>query len=298
MTKSLDQSGSTTRVHGKDWRSNLPWQSYVKRSVMKALLWGPNELFRRSLDWDRRAAIVWDAASVFPALSLLEQNFAIIQSEYRSAISTIELAPKYHEVDPRQRQLSEPDEVRSWRVFFLEALEEKSRATERNSRRRLPCSTKFPISFKRSLSRLEPGKSVPVHASPYNGYLRYHLALEVPRVDPPYMIIGGQKLDWIEGKGVLIDDTYDHEVINKCLEPRTVLIVDIDRPTNLAGRLGARALKFILKHTYARWVCKNAEGALLANWLTELCRTSIGSRTLHFNRRPWAKITGCSEAAI
>jgi hypothetical protein len=24
MTKSLDQSGSTTRVHGKDWRSNLP----------------------------------------------------------------------------------------------------------------------------------------------------------------------------------------------------------------------------------------------------------------------------------
>jgi hypothetical protein len=106
-------------------------------------------LFRRSLDWDRRPAIVWDAASVFPALSLLEQNFAIIQSEYRSAISTIELAPKYHEVDPRQRQLSEPDEVRSWRVFFLEALG-KSRATERNSRRRLACSTKFPISFKRS----------------------------------------------------------------------------------------------------------------------------------------------------
>ena len=261
MTKSLDQSGSTTRVHGKDWRSNLPWQSYVKRSVMKALLWGPNELFRRSLDWDRRPAIVWDAASVFPALSLLEQNFAIIQSEYRSAIRTIELAPKYHEVDPRQRQLSEPDEVRSWRVFFLEAL---GRKIESN-RKKLPKTSRLldqiPNLFQAQLSRLEPGKSVPVHASPYNGYLRYHLALEVPRVDPPYMIIGVQKLDWIEGKGVLIDDTYDHEVINKCSEPRTVLIVDIDRPTNLAGRLGARAVNFILKHTYA----KNAEGALLAN---------------------------------
>ena len=265
MTKSLDQSGSTTRVHGKDWRSNLPWQSYVKRSVVKALLWGPNELLRRSLDWDRRPAIVWDAASVFPTLSLLEQNFAVIQSEYRSAISTIELAPKYHEVDPRQRQLSEPDEVRSWRVFFLEAL---GRKIESN-RKKLPKTSRLldqiPNLFQAQLSRLEPEKSVPVHASPYNGYLRYHLALEVPRADPPYMIIGDQKLDWIEGKGVLIDDTYDHEVINKCSEPRTVLIVDIDRPTNLAGRLVARAVNFILKHTYARWVCRNAEGALLAN---------------------------------
>jgi len=106
---------------------------------------------------------------------------------------------------------------------------------------------------------------VPRHAGPYNGYLRYHLALEVPRAEPPYMIIAGQRLDWIEGKGVLIDDTYDHEVINKCSQPRTVLIVDIDRPTNLAGRLGARAINFILKQTYARWVCKNVEGALLTN---------------------------------
>lgn len=266
MTKSLDQSGSTTRVHGKDWRSNLPWQSYVKRSVMKALLWAPNELFRRSLDWDRRPAIVWDAASVFPALSLLEQNFAIIQSEYRSAISsTIELAPKYHEVDPRQRQLSEPDEVRSWRVFFLEDL---GRKIESN-RKKLPKTSRLldqiPNLFQAQLSRLEPGKSVPRHAAPYNGYLRYHLALEVPRAEPPYMIIAGQRLDWIEGKGVLIDDTYDHEVINKCSQPRTVLIVDIDRPTNFPGRLGAGAINFILKHTYARWVCKNVEGTLLTN---------------------------------
>jgi aspartyl/asparaginyl beta-hydroxylase (cupin superfamily) len=79
------------------------------------------------------------------------------------------------------------------------------------------------------------------------------------------MIIGGQKLHWVEGKGVLIDDTYDHEVINKCSEPRTVLIVDIHRPTNLAGRIGASVINFILKHTYARWVRKNVEGALTAN---------------------------------
>ena len=265
MAKSPDQSENTDRARGKDWSTELPWQSHLKRSVVKALLWAPNALFRRSLDWDRRPAIVWDAASVFPALGLLEQNFAVIQSEYRSAIRDIEAAPRYHEVDPRQRGLSEPDEVRSWRVFFLEAL---GRKIESN-RRRLPQTSRLldqvPNLFQAQLSRLEPGKSVPAHAGPYNGYLRYHLALEVPRVDPPYMIIGGQRLDWIEGKGVLIDDTYDHEVINKCSEPRTVLIVDIDRPTNLAGRLGASVINFILKHTYARWVYKNVEGALAVN---------------------------------
>jgi aspartyl/asparaginyl beta-hydroxylase (cupin superfamily) len=89
--------------------------------------------------------------------------------------------------------------------------------------------------------------------------------LEVPRLNPPYMIIGGQKLDWIEGKGVLLDDTYEHEVINNCSQPRTVLIVDIARPTNLAGSVGAKAINFILKHTYARWVCKNVEGSQLAS---------------------------------
>jgi aspartate beta-hydroxylase/beta-hydroxylase len=265
MTKLSDQSTDADPVPSKDWRSNVSWPTYLKRSAMKALLWGPNALFSRSLDWDCRPAVVWDAASVFPALGLLERNFTIIQSEYRSAIRSIEVAPKYHEVDPRQRKLSEPDEVRSWRVFFLEAL---GRKIESN-RKKLPKTSRLldqiPNLFQAQLSRLEPGKSVPIHASPYNGYLRYHLALEVPRVDPPYMIIAGQKLDWIEGKGVLLDDTYDHEVINKCAEPRTVLIVDIERPTNLPGRVGATVVNFILKHTYARWVCKNAQSALLAN---------------------------------
>jgi hypothetical protein len=44
-----------------------------------------------------------------------------------------------------------------------------------------------------------------------------------------------------------------------------VLIVDIDRPTNFAGRMGTSIVNFILKQTYARWVCKNVEGALTAN---------------------------------
>ena len=265
MAQSLDQSTNIDPPRGKNWSADLPWHSHLKRSAIKAFLWGPNELFRRSLDWDHRPAIVWDAASVFPALSLLEQNFALIQSEYRSAVRDIEIAPRYHEVDPRQRGLSEPDEARSWRVFFLEALGRKIDS----NRKLLPQTSRLldriPNLFQAQLSRLEPGKSVPRHAGPYNGYLRYHLALEVPRAEPPYMIIAGQRLDWIEGKGVLIDDTYDHEVINMRSQPRTVLIVDIDRPTNFAGRLGARAINFILKQTYARWVCKNVEGALLTN---------------------------------
>ena len=120
MEQSLDQSRNIGRARDNDWRADLPWHSYLKRAVIKALLWGPNELFRRSVDWDRRPAILGDAASVCPALNLLEQNFAVLQAEYRHALRYIEASPRYHEVDPRQRGLSNPDEVRSWRVFFLE----------------------------------------------------------------------------------------------------------------------------------------------------------------------------------
>jgi aspartyl/asparaginyl beta-hydroxylase (cupin superfamily) len=80
-------------------------------------------------------------------------------------------------------------------------------------------------------SILEGGKSIPTHASPYWGYLRYHLALEVPKEGPqPQMRVGGQWFTWEEGKGFLFDDSWDHELVNENPNLRSVLIVDVTRP--------------------------------------------------------------------
>jgi aspartate beta-hydroxylase/beta-hydroxylase len=78
-------------------------------------------------------------------------------------------------------------------------------------------------------SVLDPGKSIPLHEGPYYGYLRYHLALRVPKADPPCIIVNAQKHVWKEGEAVLFDDSWPHEVVNHSAERRIVLIVDVMR---------------------------------------------------------------------
>jgi aspartyl/asparaginyl beta-hydroxylase (cupin superfamily) len=43
-------------------------------------------------------------------------------------------------------------------------------------------------------------------------------------------MVNGEKFNWIEGKGLLFDDTYVHSVYNYTNEPRIILFVDIERP--------------------------------------------------------------------
>jgi aspartate beta-hydroxylase/beta-hydroxylase len=82
-------------------------------------------------------------------------------------------------------------------------------------------------------SILDPGKSIPAHRGPYLRYLRYHLALRVPKNNPPKMRVKDEFYLWEEGKSIVFDDSLEHEVYNKSDETRVVLIVDFLRPMNL-----------------------------------------------------------------
>ncbi|HEX5527965.1 MAG TPA: aspartyl/asparaginyl beta-hydroxylase domain-containing protein [Methylomirabilota bacterium] len=70
---------------------------------------------------------------------------------------------------------------------------------------------------------------MPAHDGPYLGYLRYHLALLVPSVDPPSMRVNDQLHTWQEGRSILFDDSWNHQVYNTSRERRVVLIVDVLR---------------------------------------------------------------------
>jgi beta-hydroxylase len=80
-------------------------------------------------------------------------------------------------------------------------------------------------------SILAPGKHVPPHRGPYKGVLRYHLALLVPQPRNRCRIrIADQLRHFEEGKSLLFDDTFVHEVWNESSGHRAVLFVDIVRP--------------------------------------------------------------------
>jgi aspartyl/asparaginyl beta-hydroxylase (cupin superfamily) len=81
------------------------------------------------------------------------------------------------------------------------------------------------------ISMLEPHISIPLHPGYFKGYLRYHICIETndDDVNKPYIICGGTKYEWKTGEGVLFDDMFLHEVVNKSDSRRIVLYLDILR---------------------------------------------------------------------
>jgi hypothetical protein len=85
-------------------------------------------------------------------------------------------------------------------------------------------------------SILDPNVEITPHTGYFKGYLRYHLGVIIPsKLDQnnnklsPYIICGGEKYHWEEGKGVLFDDMYLHYVKNPTNETRVVLYLDVKR---------------------------------------------------------------------
>jgi beta-hydroxylase len=87
-----------------------------------------------------------------------------------------------------------------------------------------------------SISVLEPRTELLPHRGYYKGILRYHLGLVVPPRGA-HLVCGGERYDWVEGEGVMFDDTFIHSAHNPTDERRVVLFVDVlrkDLPAPLA----------------------------------------------------------------
>jgi aspartyl/asparaginyl beta-hydroxylase (cupin superfamily) len=78
------------------------------------------------------------------------------------------------------------------------------------------------------LSCLDPGTRVAPHRGPTNVRLRCHLGLEVP--DRCGVRVGGVTGAWREGRCIVFDDSFEHEVWNESDRRRVVLVLDLWHP--------------------------------------------------------------------
>ncbi len=69
---------------------------------------------------------------------------------------------------------------------------------------------------------------LPVHCSVDNVRLRCHLGIRIP--DGTGIRVGGEERVWTEGRSLLFEDAFPHEVWNNSMERRIVLIVDFWHP--------------------------------------------------------------------
>lgn len=158
----------------------------------------------------------------------LEANWEVMRAELEDVLRDRDQIPNFQDISKDQRSLTQDDR---WKTFFLYGYGYK---TEENCRR-CPQTTRLvesvPGMQTAFFSILAPGKHIPSHRGPYKGVLRYHLGLMVPEPASACRIrVGDEYANWEQGKSLMFDDTYKHEVWNDTEGMRVILFLDVLRP--------------------------------------------------------------------
>jgi aspartyl/asparaginyl beta-hydroxylase (cupin superfamily) len=178
-------------------------------------------------------------SSEFAWARSLESAASLIRKELLTILPRQAELPNFQEISGDQQRLSQDD---GWKTFFFYAY--GVRADE--NCRRCPATTRvvesLPGMKTAFFSILAPGKHIPAHRGRYKGVIRAHLGLVIPEPKERCRIqVADQFAYWEEGRVLIFDDSYVHEVWNDTTGVRVVLFLDIVRPlrfpVNLLNRL-------------------------------------------------------------
>jgi aspartyl/asparaginyl beta-hydroxylase (cupin superfamily) len=164
----------------------------------------------------------------------LEKQWEIIRDELDAVLEHRELLPSFHDISKDQRRISDD----RWKTYFFCAYG----INAEGNRDRCPETSRLidaiPGMKTAFFSILAPGKHIPPHRGPFKGVIRYHLGLVVPEPRARCRIrVGTEIRHWEEGKGIMFDDTYEHEVWNDTPGTRVVLFLDVVRPLRFPANL-------------------------------------------------------------
>ncbi len=164
----------------------------------------------------------------FPWSDELEANWKVIRDELEGVFEQVQDLPNFQDIMPRQQRIS-PDD--GWKTYYFCAF---GFVAQKNCDRcpqtweLLKDIPGLKVAF---FSILSPGKHIPRHNGKHKGLIRYHLGLMVPEPKEKCRIqVGDEIAHWEEGKSLIFDDTYFHEVWNDTDGYRAILFLDIERP--------------------------------------------------------------------
>lgn len=171
----------------------------------------------------------------FPWTKRLEDNWEQIRKELDGVMQKREDLPNFHDIMPQVNTITQDN---NWKTFFLAGYGLESEQNARRCPETMRLLRQIPGLKTAFFSILSPNKHIPAHKGPYNGVLRYHLGLIVPEPRENCKIrIEDQYYIWEEGKSIVFDDTYNHEVWNDTSGYRVVLFVDFVRPVKFPFNL-------------------------------------------------------------
>jgi ornithine lipid ester-linked acyl 2-hydroxylase len=182
--------------------------------------------------WIGRRSLVGDATFFplerFPWVAHIEENWTTIREEAERLLEDREQLANFQDISKDQIEITDDDR---WKTFFLYGYGFTAKLGTEMCPRTAALMREIPGMTTAMFSILSPRKHILDHRGPYKGVLRYHLGLIVPREKEACRIrVGDDIRHWEEGKSMIFDDTFNHEVWNDTDETRVVLFVDVLRP--------------------------------------------------------------------
>lgn len=196
----------------------------------------------------------------------LEAATPDIRAEFDRVWTHPEDIPSFHDISPDQWRISKGT---SWKTYALFVF---GRAVSPNCEtcpRTTAVLARLPGMQNAWFSILAPGYHIPPHRGPTRALVRCHLGLRVPdKPEDCWIRVGDRVSHWYEGKCLLFDDTYEHEVLNDTSEYRAVLFIDFDRPMDRLGSwFNYSVLRLIQTTHYVKDPLRN-----LAEWNRRLAK--------------------------
>jgi beta-hydroxylase len=164
----------------------------------------------------------------FPWVTDVEAEWRAIRAELDEVMKYRDQMPSFQDIIKEVGLIQKDDQ---WKTFFLTGIGMDCQENARRCPQTMRILRKIPGMKTAFFSILSPRKHIPPHRGPYVGVLRLHLGLIVPEPREKVRIrIADQICHWEEGKCLVFDDTYNHEVWNDTDGYRVVLFVDFARP--------------------------------------------------------------------
>ncbi len=204
-----------------------PWERVIEVTIAvgeRAL--APVERFigRRSLVGDA----TFFPAELFPWIEHVERNWTTIREELETVLEDHENLANFQDISKDQIEITDDDR---WKTFFLYGYGFEAKLGVEMCPRTAALMREIPGMSTAMFSILSPRKHILDHRGPYKGVLRYHLGLIVPEDAEACRIrVGEDVRHWQQGRSMVFDDTFNHEVWNDTDETRVVLFVDVLRP--------------------------------------------------------------------
>ena len=186
-------------------------------------------------------ALSWHDPSKHSWVKLLEDNFEPIKKEASRVFEN-----NLMNIHPENNELAC---YGNWNIFFFY----KNGIKYLDNHLKCPFTSSIidkitgtEIAGRTYFSMMPPGIHIKAHCGPHNFKLRTHLGIVTPK--EATIRVASEERDWIEGKCIVFDDSFEHEVWNKSSVMRIVLIVDVWNPS--LTKLEIQALEYIMQEFY------------------------------------------------